>query len=297
MENIMSKIQQNIEEQFNNIYSIEGINKETNLLEKFNEKLNKISSMIRNKEINPENEIIVSSNIQNNDIKIIDKYMRIGVFPTAGNPMHWAHILTALDAIIEQKLDKVVFVIAGEDEWKPDLVLINIRYPMNKEILSLFEPLFVFSDIANIADEEGNLKLRGEYNIFRILKLNPKQKIDAFYLVGSDHLNRYVIVDGIKRKDTVGCLEDNIENKIYSFNSEIHSVNALFIARNIEEFKTKKEEVGKASINIVELIPTTSTSSTSIRKALDGTGPLQALEFLPYITYKRIKDNKIYGCK
>lgn len=295
METIISKIQENIKEQFNKIYSIEGIKKETNLLEKFEEKLNKISEMVTNKEINPENEIIVSPNIKNDNIKIIDENMRIGVFPTAGNPMHWAHILTALDAIIEQKLDKIVFVIAGEDEWKPDLVPINIRYPMNQEILDLFCPLFVFSDIANIADENGNLKLRGEYNIFRILKLNPKQKINAFYLVGSDHLNRYVIVDGVKRKDTVGCLEDNIENKIYSFNSEIHSVSALFIARDIEEFENKRKEIGDTSIKIVELIPTTSTSSTSIRKALDKTGTLQALEFLPYITYKRIKENKIYG--
>lgn len=295
MNETIQKIKSNIKEQFEKIYSIEGIDKTTDLLERFEDRLDKISNLIEEGFMNIDYDIKVSPNEK--DISNNDKRLKIGVFPTAGNPLHWAHILTALDAIVEHKLEKIIFIIQGEDDWKPDLVPVKIRYPMNQEILGLFSPLFKFSDIANIADEKGTLKLRGEYNIFRILKLNPNQKIDSFYLVGSDHLNRFVEVDGVKRKDTIACLEDNTEEKVYDFNPNMHTVTALFIARDEEEYRVKREAVGDAKINLVELIPTTSTSSTSIRKALDGTGSIQALEFLPYITYKRIKDNKLYDCK
>lgn len=296
MVQLIKNIQNNIEEQFKKIYSIDGIEKQTDLLEKFEERLEQISKLIENNEINPSIDIKVSKD--EDDKEIVNKTLRIGILPTAGNPLHWAHILTTLDAIVEHKLDKIIYIIQGEDDWKPDLLPVEDRYPMNQEILGLFEPLFKFTGIANTADEKGTLKLRGEYNSFRILQLNPDQKIDAFYLVGSDHLNRYFVTDdGVKRKDTIACLEENIAEKVYNFNPEIHSMKALFIARDIAEFDEKREKVGESTIDIVKLIPTTSTSSTSIRKAIDGTGTIQALEFLPYITYKRIKDNKFYGCE
>lgn len=295
MEEITNNILNKIKEQFDKIYSIEGINKETDLLEKFEERLIQISNLVESGEINPNVDIKVTPDEEKKEV--INQTLKIGVFCTAGNPMHWAHIITALDAVVMHKLDKIIFVIQGEDDWKPDLVPVDIRYPMNKEILELFSPLFKFTDIANIADEEGKLKLRGEYNFFRILKLNKNQKIDGFYLVGSDHLHRYVVIDGVKRKDTIGCLEDNVSEKVYNFNQDIHSITVLFIARNIEEFDIKRADVGDSTINLVKLIPTTATSSTSIRNALDGTGDIQALEFLPYVTYERIKNNKLYDCK
>src|SRR3989304_2178121 len=47
--------------------------------------------------------------------------LRLGVFPIAANPLHWAHLMSGLAAMERFCLDKIMFVIAGSDPRKPNL--------------------------------------------------------------------------------------------------------------------------------------------------------------------------------
>ncbi len=99
-----------------------------------------IYNLWKNKEINPEMQIRTS--IYDTPKKAVKKVYRIGFYPVAANPFHWAHLLIGLSAITEFKLDKVIFVIAGFDPSKPDLVPVAIRHAMGQEVLKIFDPLF-----------------------------------------------------------------------------------------------------------------------------------------------------------
>src|SRR3989339_1544772 len=108
---------------------------------------------------------------------------RIGFYPCAADPLHWDHLFIGLKAIGELGLDKVIYVIQGADVRKPRLAHnLPYRRELTKMLLAEFAPLYDFTE---------NQSPDGETDIFRILKLNPQQPIDASYLVGGDHYNRW----------------------------------------------------------------------------------------------------------
>lgn len=90
-------------------------------------------------------------------VRLSSRYVRLGVFPTAGNPLHWGHLLAGLAAIERFRLDKVVYVVAGEDPRKPGLAPEDIRHGIAKNVLGLFYPLLEYSPLALGTTKPGEL--------------------------------------------------------------------------------------------------------------------------------------------
>jgi hypothetical protein len=149
-----------------------------------------------------------------------DRESRIGVFPTAANPFHWAHLLGGLITMERFLLDKVIFVIAGQDSRKPEMASEDVRHSMTKEVLALFQPFFEYSSIAL------GTPTSGEENLFSILRMNPAQAIHAFYIAGGDHYYRFHPVTG--SPDTIQKLEDGMSSKLFGFDGQLHRVSAVF---------------------------------------------------------------------
>ena len=212
-----------------------------------------------------------------------DRPLRVGVFPIAANPIHWMHLCGGLQAMALYRLDKVVYVIAGSDARKPGLLRADVRHRMAEDVLRLFSPLFAYSPVAldNAMD--------GETSIFRILELNPRQKVDGFYIAGTDHRNRYYPETG--KPDTIQKLEDGIRGKIFGYDERMNSISMIFVGRGegtrsgVETFLTIESVEGM----LLE------TSSTSIRRTLAGHGALEKLATLPFSVFKRIRKSGLYS--
>jgi hypothetical protein len=205
-----------------------------------------------------------------------NKALRIGIYPISANPIHWGHLLVALSAIAHYALDKVVFIIAGDDPRKSCLAPCQWRHYLSDRILMKFNPLLAYCNIAR------NHNFDGETNIFRFLSLNPFQKIDAFYISGTDHYYRR---DPKKAdKDTIQKLEENITQKIYGFNDLMHSISIIFAKR-----KGGSDIPVKTRLN-VGFIPCLGfdASSTMVRQALNDYPQSQSLALLPYTVYESI---------
>ncbi len=148
--------------------------------------------------------------------------LRVGVYPVAADPFQWGHLLIALRAVEAFRLDKVIFVLAGDDPRKPNMTKADFRHPMGQAVLEKFAPFFQYSSIA------VGTQYDGETNIFRILRLNPEQKMQAFYLVGGDH---YRLKDKNGNPDTLPKLETKIKDPQLGFDGSLHAVKAVFIKR------------------------------------------------------------------
>jgi hypothetical protein len=205
--------------------------------------------------------------------KFTDARLRIGFYPISANPFHWGHLLIGLSALTRLRLDSVVYIISGDDPRKPSLVSPESRHRLGKKILSLFAPLFRYSAIAL-----GN-NLDGETNIFNILALNPQQKIDAFYIVGSDHYHR--VNPGTGDPDTIQKLEDNMRNRLSGVDGTRHCVSALFIKRGNIPCRVATS----LAVSFIPALPF-NASSTMIRNAFLGREPLDTLALLPYTAFK-----------
>jgi len=249
--------------------------------------------------INPFVKIVTNS--ENQELKDIyqgggnsndNRLMKIGYFPTAADPLHYAHLLTAFEILAESELDKIVFIVGGEDKRKPNLTPYAIRKPMALRALNIFKDFFAFSDIANLGN---NFQNDGELNMFLDLKRNINKKITASYIVGSDHFNYTIEKDGVEQDDTLKKLSDNV-NK---FASELpnHTINAIFIARNEGEITDEKLKIAREQIKnrypINVIVPSLSFSSTALR---DGFA-MKYLIMIPTVTFDDVKQNKLYGTK
>jgi nicotinic acid mononucleotide adenylyltransferase len=207
---------------------------------------------------------------------------RLGFFSVIGDPIHWGHLLSAYEILVEYELDKIIFLVGVEDKRKPNLTNFSIRKPMIIEALKIFGDLFEFSDITTI---ENNYKNDGETNMFLDIIRRNDQRIQAYYIAGSDHFNW----QSTKGDDTIKKLYDNIEYY------QIPISGSIFIARNPEEItpiKIKEMENklnSRYKINI--MIPSLSFSSTQIRKELNNN---DVLIMIPYVVYQHIKTNNLY---
>ena len=225
---------------------------------------------------------------------------KIGFFPVAGNPIHWGHLLTAFKALAKFKLDKIVFICGGYDPRKPKLLPPSIRYPMIEIALKIFNNLFELSDIP--LNSEYATK-QGEINIFNELNLQKYSKsVIPYYIVGSDHFNW--IKNG--KDDTLKILTENMNNK--ELNKKNFKVNAIFIARNINEISQakQKELEKKVNFDISILVPDFSYSSTQIRNAYkiinERSFDISMLKpekynpflYIPYGVFIHINTSKLY---
>jgi hypothetical protein len=214
----------------------------------------------------------------------IDRQVRLGVFPIAGNPFHWAHLLGGLLAMETFALDKIIYVIAGSDPRKPDLAPAEARHAMARSLLRLFRPLFEYSSIAL-----GNSS-SGEENLFRILGMNPRHRIHAFYIAGNDHYHRYQPMTG--DPDTLKKLEEGIARAGIGFDNHIHRVSAVFLDREpvVEKIPTSLDVLWVRG-------PPVQTSSTGIRMAFIDREQRQKLCTLPFTAYMSICGNRLYNTR
>lgn len=150
-----------------------------------------------------------------------DSHAHVGVYPVAADPFQWGHLLIALRAVGDLGVDKVVFVLAGDDPRKPTMTPVATRHPMGREVLDAFAPFFAYSPIA------VGTTLDGETNIFRILALNPGRRVDAWYMVGDDH---YRLVDKKGNPDTLPKLERHYASEM-GHSPALHALKVAFIKR------------------------------------------------------------------
>jgi len=154
----------------------------------------------------------------------VDRVVRLGVFPVNGNPLHWGHLIAALDAIGLRRLDLVVMIIQGRDLRKRvSVVTERHRHAMARDVLGVLAPLVAYSDIGR------GTAFVGEDNVFRLLRLNPRQRIEAHYLVGSDHYRR---LDDRGAPDTLTRLERHLAATEYGLDPRMHELKVLVLERD-----------------------------------------------------------------
>jgi nicotinic acid mononucleotide adenylyltransferase len=207
------------------------------------------------------------------------RIVRVGIFPIAANPLHWAHLVGGLFAMESFGLDKVVYVIAGGDPRKPDLASEETRHAMARTVLGLFHPLFEYSSIARGGAASG------EENLFRILAMNPRQRLHAFYIAGGDHCHRRDPCSG--RPDTIQKLEDGVS--VHLRGNAVHSVSVVFLERG----RAGDREESTLDVRWVGG-PPVETSSTAIRSALPDPAQWKKLSTLPFAAFSSIRENRLY---
>jgi hypothetical protein len=190
-------------------------------------------------------------------------------------------LLGGLSAIARLGLDKVVYVIAGEDSRKSGLLPASVRHLMGKEILDAFAPLFAYSPIAVDSSQPG------ETSLFRLLELNADRPVHAFYLAGSDHYHRRHPRTGTP--DTIQLLEDGIWERRAVLRDRIHSVSVAFLDRGSPYTPVETY----LDVRWIADLPLR-CSSTGIRQALAEQGDTAALAAVPYTVYRRIQAMGLY---
>jgi nicotinic acid mononucleotide adenylyltransferase len=245
--------------------------------------LARIRALIERSEINPGGPLRLSDRAPLHPSA--DRTLRVGFLPIAANPPHWMHLVGGLKVMAAFALDRVVYIVAGIDERKPDLPPFSQRYAMVRLMVRRFRPLFASSGIA------AGFSRDGEANMFRILSMNRRQRIAAFYVAGADHAFRWDPRTGAP--DTIARLEDEIGTGSSGYNRDLHSVTAVFLERKGCAGVLPR---GRSELRI-ESIPFTSvrTSSTSIRRALCGELPVSELALLPYSVFRYIRKLGLYG--
>lgn len=226
--------------------------------------LRRVAEHLRRGEIDPS--VRIRTGAQDAPAPVVDRELRIGIYPVAADPFQWAHLLVGLQAAAELKLDKIVYVLAGDDPRKPQMTKVAQRHPMGQAVLSLFAPLFAYSPIAVGTEYDG------ETNMFRILSLNPLQKMVAYYIVGDDH---YKVVDKKGRPDTIPKIEKNMTDPALDFHPKLHRVSLAFNERegHTGEVPTSLE---------VRFLPKMAfeASSTLVRGGQYELMPFEAYEFV-----------------
>ncbi|MFA6316173.1 MAG: hypothetical protein WC943_02050 [Elusimicrobiota bacterium] len=153
-----------------------------------------------------------------------DRPVKVGIYPVTADPFHWGHLLIGLQAVGSLKLDKVVFILAGDDPRKPNMTKTALRHPMGQAVLAAFAPFFDYSPIAI------GTNLDGETNMFRLLAHNLGRRVHAFYLVGTDH---YKLTDKNGNPDTLPKIEANMTRPELGFDPLRHKVSVAFIERDL----------------------------------------------------------------
>jgi len=243
--------------------------------------LNVISALADSNEIAPFRMIIEAEGIL--PVLIEEQAIRIGFYPLAANPLHWGHILVGLNAMATLRLDKVVFLIAGEDSRKSSMLSARTRHQLGRSVIDRFYPLFSYSSLALGTD------LCGESNFERLLGLNSDQRLEAFYIAGTDHFHRTTDQGD---PDTIQKLEWVAERQIKA-GYTLHTISAVFIDR--EGAPIWQEPVPTTlRVRILPALPI-SFSSTAVRHALGKGAFHEALGSLPFSSLLEIEASHLYG--
>lgn len=107
--------------------------------------------------------------------------IRVGVYSTTGNPLHWGDILSGLTVMAKARLDKVVYVVSDDGEHGEDLLPSAARRAAARDILAVFSPLMAFAELAH----------GGHFDPIRDISLlhdlNQGRRLDVYYIVCSAH--------------------------------------------------------------------------------------------------------------
>jgi hypothetical protein len=116
------------------------------------------------------------SEIPQNNVPI-----KVLFFPTAANPVHWDHIISALQAMADGDIDLIILKPAG-NEPKPTLLPYEKRAKMLEPLVEAMNP-FVSISLMNMEKTligEENFKVLSEFN-------SHLPNLTLGYLVGADH--------------------------------------------------------------------------------------------------------------
>jgi nicotinic acid mononucleotide adenylyltransferase len=211
-----------------------------------------------------------------------ERPLRLGLFPTAANPLHWMHIMAGLLAISRFRLDKVIYLIAGSDSRKTNLLPAATRHLLAARVLKAFSPFLTSTPISLESS------LPGEVNVFKLLQLNAQQSIRAFYMAGTDHCRRIDPVTG--EPDTLQRLEDGVRGRLYGFDERRHSLAVVFLDRGgpvcTAETFLEVHRIDRLPMNV---------SSTRIRNAFCGRCPPEALAGIPFTIFAAVRALELYG--
>jgi len=237
--------------------------------------LSRIGEHIRSGRIDPKH-VRIRTSQDAPPAPVVDRTLRVGVYPVAADPFQWAHLLIAMEAMAEFQLDKVVFVLAGDDPRKPHMTPASFRHAMGRAVLAVFAPLFAASSIAM-----GTV-LDGETNIMRMLRLNPEQSIHAFYIVGGDH---YRFKDAKGNDDTLLKIEKHLAAP-GTLDPSKHKVSVAFIERDapLQPLPTPLDVHFLKSVGF-------EASSTLVRNG--------RYELMPHAAYEYVRRHRpgLYGIK
>ncbi|HQO57189.1 MAG TPA: response regulator [Candidatus Omnitrophota bacterium] len=134
-----------------------------------------------------------------------------------GDPWQSGHIWMILEAIIKNKIDKVVVMIDNSDPTrKPDLSSLSIREAFTWVIFEKYLKPFV--QYTTLPKEMLDLfSADGETVIFYLAELNANQPMNLFYGAGSDHANLYELKKvAITQNDfmsTIAGIENAVERQ------------------------------------------------------------------------------------
>jgi nicotinic acid mononucleotide adenylyltransferase len=77
--------------------------------------------------------------------KFSTRPLRLGIFPVNANPIHWGHLLAGLSAIVNARLDRVVYLVTTDMAGRRDMLPEDLRHDTARELLKSFEPLLCYS--------------------------------------------------------------------------------------------------------------------------------------------------------
>ncbi len=183
------------------------------------------------------------------------------------------------------RLDKVVFVIAGTDCRKPSMLPAEIRHRLGRSVIETFDPVFAYSSLALHTGYDG------ETNFGRLLCLNSRQRMEAFYIAGADHYSR---ANTQGEPDTIEKLERVVEEQEKAGNS-LHTISAVFIDRRGVD-REQGHVATSLKVRILPALPL-SFSSTAARHALCKEAFCEALISLPYSCLLEIRKSGLYAGK
>jgi len=127
----------------------------------------------------------------------------------AGRADQADRIISIIACRLSRELDSMKEILDGvAGSGMIDLLRVDIRHRMAQNLLGLFTPLSAYSPIAL------DNSLDGEANVFRILQLNQRQRVDAYYIAGTDHYYRYN--PETRKPDTIQKLENGVRGKIFA---------------------------------------------------------------------------------
>lgn len=131
-------------------------------------------------------QINLSENVTDFDERLTSlAKLKVGIMGGTFDPIHWGHILLALEGVAKQQLDFVVVCPGGEminsPSYKPDRSRPEIVYEAARLGLKAFYPLLRASPLGLQHPELGNVDA-----VLDLIRLNPTVDLDLTYLVGGD---------------------------------------------------------------------------------------------------------------